>query len=126
MITISIDPKETPGLAAGRRLSYLARYGRPGAEKGWHFLTGDQASIRELAKVVGFRYEWDAKNNQYAHAAGIMLVTPQGKLSRYIYGLSYLHVTCAGTDGCGDAEDRLADRPTASVVLPLRPKNRSI
>ena len=89
VITVSIDPKETPGLAARKKASYLARYGRPGAEKGWHFLTGDQASITELAKVVGFRYEWDAKNNQYAHAAGIMLVTPQGKLSRYIYGVSY-------------------------------------
>lgn len=89
VITVSIDPKETPGLAARKKASYLARYGRPGAEKGWHFLTGDQASITKLAKVVGFRYEWDAKNNQYAHAAGIMLVTPQGKLSRYIYGLSY-------------------------------------
>lgn len=89
VITVSIDPKETPGLAARKKASYLARYGRPGAEKGWHFLTGDQASITQLAKVVGFRYEWDAKNNQYAHAAGIMLVTPQGKLSRYIYGLSY-------------------------------------
>ncbi|WP_406694699.1 SCO family protein [Singulisphaera sp. Ch08] len=89
VITVSIDPKETPGLAARKKASYLARYGRPGAEKGWHFLTGDQASISELAKVVGFRYEWDAKNNQYAHAAGIMIVTPQGKLSRYIYGLSY-------------------------------------
>ncbi|SIO56983.1 protein SCO1/2 [Singulisphaera sp. GP187] len=89
VITVSIDPKETPGLAARKKASYLARYGRPGAENGWHFLTGDQASITELAKVVGFRYEWDAKNNQYAHAAGIMIVTPQGKLSRYIYGLSY-------------------------------------
>ncbi|AGA27907.1 SCO family protein [Singulisphaera acidiphila] len=89
VITVSIDPKETPGLAARKKASYLARYGRPGAEKGWHFLTGDQDSITQLAKVVGFRYEWDAKNNQYAHAAGIMLVTPQGKLSRYIYGLSY-------------------------------------
>jgi len=91
VITVSIDPKETSHLAARKKASYLKRYNRPGAqaEKGWHFLTGDQAAVAELAKVVGFRYTYDAKNDQYAHPAGIMIVTPQGRVSRYIYGVSY-------------------------------------
>jgi len=89
VITVSIDPKETPALAAAKKRHYLARYGRPGAERGWHFLTGDEASVSRLAKVVGFRYVYDPKSGQYAHPAGIMILTPQGKLSRYLYGLSY-------------------------------------
>lgn len=89
VITVSIDPKETPNLAGRKKASYLARYGRKGAAEGWHFLTGDAASVAQLAKIVGFRYAYDAKNDQYAHPAGIMLLTPQGKVSRYLYGISY-------------------------------------
>ncbi len=89
VITVSIDPKETYTAAARKKGLYLARYGRPGAEKGWHFLTGEGDSVAKLAKIVGFRYEFDAKSGQYAHPAGVMILTPQGKLSRYIYGISY-------------------------------------
>jgi protein SCO1/2 len=89
VITVSIDPKETPALAAAKKRHYVARYGRPGAERGWHFLTGDEASVARLARVVGFRYAYDARSGQYAHPAGIMVLTPQGKLSRYVYGVSY-------------------------------------
>lgn len=89
IITVSIDPKETPALAVRKKRQYLARYGRPGAENGWHFLTGDEAAVARLAKVVGFRYAYDAKSGQYAHPAGIMILTPQGKVSRYVYGVSY-------------------------------------
>jgi protein SCO1/2 len=89
VITVSIDPKETPALASRKKAQYLKRYGREGASAGWRFLTGDQASVAELAKVVGFRYVYDAKSGQFAHPAGIMILTPQGKVSRYLYGVSF-------------------------------------
>lgn len=89
VITVSIDPKETPRLASRKKSAYLARYGRKDAAKGWHFLTGEAAPVALLAKTVGFRYEYDAKSQQYAHPAGIVILTPQGKVSRYLYGISY-------------------------------------
>lgn len=89
VVTVSIDPREKPALAAAKKRGYLARYGREGADKGWHFLTGDQASIERLAKAVGFRYAYDEKSGQYAHAAGVTVVTPRGKIARYFYGLDY-------------------------------------
>jgi len=89
VLTISFDPRETPELAAEKKESYIQRYNRPGAEKGWHFLTGDQENIARLTEAVGFHYNYDEKTNQFAHASGIMLLTPQGKLSRYFYGIEY-------------------------------------
>lgn len=89
VLTVSFDPRETPELAAETKRSYLERYNRPGAEKGWHFLTGDAESIRRLTEAVGFHYNYDEQTNQFAHASGIMLLTPEGKLSRYFYGIEY-------------------------------------
>jgi protein SCO1/2 len=89
IVTVSINPKETPEQADGQRRNYLKRYNRPGAESGWHALTGDEASIARLAKVVGFRYTYSAKLNLYAHAAGFVLLTPAGRISRYFYGVEY-------------------------------------
>ena len=89
VITVSIDPKETAGLAARKKASYIKRYGRPKAERGWHFLTGDAEPVARLARTVGFRYAYDPKSGQYAHPAGIMILTPQGKVSRYVFGVSY-------------------------------------
>ena len=89
VVTVSINPKETPEQADGQRRMYLKRYNRPGAESGWHALTGDEASIARLAKVVGFRYTYSAKLNLYAHAAGFVLLTPAGRISRYFYGIEY-------------------------------------
>lgn len=89
IITISIDPKDTPDQAAEKKKKNIKDYGRPGAEKGWHFLTGSQKSIEALAHAVGFRYVYDSKSGQYAHAGGIMIATPQGKLARYFYGIEY-------------------------------------
>jgi protein SCO1/2 len=86
---VSFDPRETPELAAAKKTEYLNRYNRPGAEAGWHFLTGDEAAIKALAKAVGFRYVWDSVTQQYAHAGGIMVLTPQGTVSRYFYGIEY-------------------------------------
>ena len=91
VVAISFDARENdkPDLAKNKKASYIERYGRPGAEKGWHFLTGTQASIDQVTSAAGFNYKWDEKSNQFAHAAGIMVATPGGELSRYFYGIDY-------------------------------------
>jgi protein SCO1 len=86
---VSFDPREKPELANGKKSSYVQSYRRAGSEKGWRFLTGDEASIKKLTDSVGFRYTWDAKLEQFAHAAAIMVLTPEGKISRYLYGIDY-------------------------------------
>ena len=89
VVTVSFDPKETPVLAAGKKKAYLERYKRPSAERGWHFLTGDQASIAALTQAAGFNYSWDEASHQFAHASGIVVTTPTGKVSRYFFGIDY-------------------------------------
>src|SRR5215471_8048972 len=89
VVAFSFDPKDTPEIAAAKRESYLRRYGRPQTANGWHFLTGDEASIKSLTEAIGFHYRYDAANDQFAHASGIMLLTPEGRLSRYFYGVEY-------------------------------------
>jgi protein SCO1/2 len=89
VLTISIDPRETPQLAANKKEMYLKKLGNPEAAKGWHFLTGEQSQIAALADAVGFRYHFDAKLDQFAHAAGIMLLTPAGKVAQYYFGVEY-------------------------------------
>lgn len=89
ILTISFDPGETAALAAAKKSHYLSAYGRKGAEKGWRFLTGEQASIKALTDAVGFKYEYDAKSDQFAHASGIMVLTPQGRVSHYFFGVFY-------------------------------------
>jgi protein SCO1/2 len=91
VVAISFDPRdnETPGLAKNKKANYVERYNRPGTENGWHFLTGSQDSIKAVTDAAGFKYEWDDKTQQFAHAAGVMVVTPEGKMSRYFYGIDY-------------------------------------
>jgi protein SCO1/2 len=89
VVVVSFDPRETPELAAAKKRTYVERYGRPGAAAGWHFLTGEQAPITALTKAVGFRYTYDARHDQFAHASGIMVLTPHGKISRYFYDVRY-------------------------------------
>lgn len=89
VVTISIDPVETPELAAATKADYLKQYDRPKAAEGWTFLTGDHTNIDRLTNAVGFEYAYDAEKDQYAHAAGIIILTPQGKVSRYLLGLDY-------------------------------------
>jgi protein SCO1/2 len=89
VITVSFDPREKPPLAAAKKKTYLERYGRPGAGEGWHFLTGAEASIRRLTRAVGFRYTYDPRNDQFAHASGILVLTPAGRVSRYSYDVRY-------------------------------------
>jgi len=91
VVAISFDPRDNdkPDLAKNKKLSYLEHYGRPGTDSGWHFLTGSQESIKAVTDAAGFKYEWDDKTQQFAHAAAVMVVTPEGKMSRYFYGIDY-------------------------------------
>ncbi len=89
VVTVSIDPTETPEMAMGKKAVYAGLYGRPAAKHGWHFLVGDEPSIRALAQAVGFHYNYIPETRQYAHATGLVVLTPQGKVSRYFYGIQY-------------------------------------
>ncbi len=91
VVAISFDARENdkPDLAKNKKDAYMSRYGRPGTEKGWHFLTGTPASIEAATKAAGFGFVWDEKSDQFAHAGGIMVATPEGKMSRYFYGIDY-------------------------------------
>jgi protein SCO1 len=89
-VIVSIDPSEKPALAAEKKKTYLARkYQRPGGADGIHFLTGDEKEIKALAQAVGFKYEWDEGSKQYAHPAGIIVLTESGNISKYFYGIEY-------------------------------------
>lgn len=89
VVTVSIDPTERPVLAEAKQAMYTGMYGRPGAAEGWHFLTGDEPQIKALTQAVGFRYAYDSESKQFAHASVIMVLTPEGRLSRYFYGIEY-------------------------------------
>ena len=89
VVTVSFNPQERPQLAAAKKADYIKRYGRLGAVNGWHFLTGPAGSINALTKAVGFQYQYDAAKNQYAHATAIMVLTPEGRISRYFYGVDF-------------------------------------
>jgi protein SCO1 len=89
VLTVSIDPREQPYLATDYKSGYLQQYGRPGAAAGWHFLTGDEASIRRLADAIGYHFVYDTRTNQFAHPDGVIVLTPQGKVARYFFRLNY-------------------------------------
>ncbi len=89
VVTVSIDPAESHVLAKVKQEMYVGMYGRPGAAQGWHFLTGDEPQIKQLADAVGFRYAYDPDTKQFAHASAIIVLTPEGKISRYFYGIQY-------------------------------------
>jgi protein SCO1/2 len=89
VVAISFDPKDTPELAASKKQMYIRRYGRPDTTNGWHFLTGDETNIKAFLDAVGYHVKYDPKTDQYAHASGIMVATPLGRLSRYYYGVEY-------------------------------------
>jgi protein SCO1/2 len=112
VVTVSFDPSETPVLAAAKKKAYLARYKRPEAHAGWHFLTGPKASVEALTKAVGFRYVWDAATKQFAHPAGIVVLTPEGRISRYLFGVEYApkDLRLALVDAAGGRIGNLADQ----------------
>ncbi|HEY7098121.1 MAG TPA: SCO family protein [Terriglobales bacterium] len=89
VLTVSFDPRETPAIATAKKAEFLKRYGRPGAEQGWHFLTGSQESIDALTKTAGFQYQFNKESGQFAHATAIMILTPEGRISQYYYGMDY-------------------------------------
>ena len=89
VVTVSFDPSEKPELARAKKAVYVGLYGRRGAAEGWHFLTGDEASIRQLTQAVGFHFNAIPHSDQFAHSTAIMVLTPEGKLSRYFYGIQY-------------------------------------
>ncbi|MGI8437020.1 MAG: SCO family protein [Chthoniobacterales bacterium] len=89
IVVVSFDPRERPALAAAKKQTYFERYGRPKTADGWHFLTGDETSIKQLADAVGYHYAWDAETHQFAHPSAIMVLTPAGKVSRYFPGIEY-------------------------------------
>ena len=89
ILSVSIDPKETTTIAAEKKDNYVRSYRREGGDNGWHFLTGDPQSIDALTRAVGFRYRYDPASDQFAHASGIVVLTPDGRISRYFYGIDY-------------------------------------
>jgi protein SCO1/2 len=89
VLTVSFDPTETPAMAAAKKEQAMLRHGRPGAAAGWHFLTGEKDAIARLTAAVGFRYTWDAAAKQYAHPTGVVVLTPEGKIARYLFGIEY-------------------------------------
>lgn len=112
VVVVSIDPKETSKLAAETEAQTLAHYNRPGTEGGWHFLTGEQQPILELTRAAGFRYVYDRDRNEFAHAAGVMILTPGGRISRYLYGIEYAprDVRLALVESAGGRIGNLADQ----------------
>jgi protein SCO1 len=115
VVTVSIDPRETPELAAAKKQAHVEDYGRPGAAGGWHFLTGDEEPIKRLANSVGYRYVYDAQKDEFAHASGIMVLTPEGRVSRYYYGIKYVPL-----DMRYGLEDASEGRIGSPVSRPLR------
>jgi protein SCO1/2 len=89
IVTVSFDPTDTATSAAAAKSEYIKKYRREGASAGWHVLTGEPAAIKALADAAGFRYSYDAKRNEFAHATGIVVATPQGRISRYYYGIEF-------------------------------------
>jgi len=113
VVTISIDPRDTPADAAAKKEKYVKRYGRLETAGGWHFLTGPESAIRKVADVAGFHYAYDPHLDQFAHATALMVVTPQGRMSRYLYGFEYkprdvrLALVEASSNRIGNAVDQI-------------------
>jgi protein SCO1/2 len=89
ILSVSFDPRETAEMASEKKRAVMAQYGRKSGPEGWHFLTGDAASVQALTSAVGFRYVWDAEQKQFAHATGVAVLTPQGRIARYFFGIEY-------------------------------------
>ena len=113
VITVSIDPRDMPDQAAAKKEKYIKRYGRFSAVSGWHFLTGHDTSIKKLTDAVGFHYAYDPKLDQFAHGTALLVLTPEGRISRYLYGFEYkardvrLALVEASRNRIGSATDQL-------------------
>ena len=127
IVAVSINPDEKPELAAMKKLSYLERYDRPGSESGWHFLTGEEASIEALTRAIGFRYTYNPRTQLFAHAAGVVVVTPDGRVARYFYGIDFpAKELQAVLERAAPGPRRRADRPAALALLRLRRGHRQV
>jgi protein SCO1/2 len=115
VLTISIAPHETSALASAKRRGFVTKFQRMETLNHWHFLTGDEPNIRKIADEVGFNYAYDPKSGQYAHASGIMILTPEGKVSRYFYGVDY--PTRDLRFGIMEASEEKIGSPIAQVLL---------
>jgi protein SCO1 len=115
IVAVSFDPRETSEIAAAKKQPYVKGYNRPGAEQGWHFLTGPQASSKSLAEAVGFHYAYDAINNQFAHGSAIIILTPEGRVTRYFYGIEYPERDLRF--GLEEASERRIGSPVDAVLL---------
>ena len=111
VVSVSIDPRETPALALEKKAHYVERSGKPSIAEGWHYLTGTEANIQRLTKAAGFRYAWDESQQQFAHPAGIVIATPQGKVARYLFGIDY---------GPRDLRLALVDASEEKISSPLK------
>jgi protein SCO1/2 len=113
VVTVSFDPADSPELAAAKKTNYVAALGKPDAGRGWHFLTGDSASVRALADSLGFAYRWVPEKKEFAHAAGMFVLTPDGTISRTLYGIAFpsrdlrLSLVEAGKGNLGSPVDKL-------------------
>ena len=127
VVFVSFDSRESADMAAQKKTSALGHFGRPQTAAGWHFLTGTQDSIDAITQAANFRYSFDAKTNIFAHASGIMLLTPDGRISRYFYGVEYpsrdmrLGLVDASAGKIGTS-----DRSSFAVLLPVRPVDRAL
>jgi cytochrome oxidase Cu insertion factor (SCO1/SenC/PrrC family) len=125
VVIVSFDAREQSALAAAKKATYVEHYGRPDAEEGWHFLVGDQPSIDRLTQAVGFPYLYDSARDQFIHDSGIMILTPEGRLSRYLYGIDYpsrdLRLSLVEASA-----RQIASRPCDVALFPLRSCQRKI
>jgi protein SCO1 len=115
VVHVSINPAEDPKLAAAKKETYLKRYGRPAAGAGWHFLTGNEADIRKLADEVGFHYAYDASVKQYAHPSGLVILTPDGTVAKYFFGVKFAPSEIYGA--LQDASQQKVGSPIERLVL---------
>jgi protein SCO1/2 len=115
VVQVSIDPNETPELATTKKETYLKRYGRAGAGAGWHFLTGNEPNIRKLADEVGFHYAYDPSVKQYAHPSGLVILTPDGRVAKYLFGVKFAPVELY--TALQGASERKVGSPIERLVL---------
>jgi len=113
-------------MASKKKAAALSRFGRPETAAGWHFLTGKEEAVRAVARAANFRYSFDEKHNLFAHASGIMLLTPDGRHLRYFYGVEYLRAMCASAWRCLRRQNRNAHRPSAALLLSIQSGDRAL
>jgi protein SCO1/2 len=124
IVTVSMDPRDTPEGAVKKRAHYLESLGKPRAQAGWHFLTGDETAIRRLADAVGFRYRFDEDTGEFQHSAGVFLSTPDGRISRVLYGVMFepqtlrLSLVEASDGRIGSPMDQPTITPRAATARP--------